>query len=115
MNIALQLLEEIASHGGKAVAHGDKLQLSAPHPLPRPLLDTLRAHKPEIMAALRCDSPPPPWTLPVDMAAWPEEARDWYEERAGILEYDAALPRKLAEQRAEAMTREHFERGQLWS
>lgn len=53
----------------------------------------LRLHKPEIIALLKADSEP--------VAVW--DAADWqayYHERAGVAEYDGALPRAQAETQA---------------
>ncbi len=36
---------------------------------------------------------------------WPEEARDYYEERAAIVEADTGRPREEAERNAEYLTR----------
>lgn len=41
---------------------------------------------------------PPP--TPRQLAALHPADREWYEERAAILEYDGGLPRRLAEQHA---------------
>ena len=73
-------------------------------------MEALRAHKPDILALLT-ETEYLSRILPADMAAWPDEAWDWYEERAGIQQYDAGLPRNLAEQKAEAITREAFKEG----
>ncbi len=43
--------------------------------------------------------------LPPDRAAWPEEDREAFEERAGICEYDGGLPRDAAEREAERCIR----------
>jgi hypothetical protein len=43
--------------------------------------------------------------LPGDVAAWPEDAREHFEERAAIMEYDGGLTRAEAERRAEAEVR----------
>lgn len=43
--------------------------------------------------------------LPANRADWPEAAREDYEERAAILEYDAGFTRDQAEASAEAMVR----------
>ncbi len=43
--------------------------------------------------------------LPPDLAVWDEDPRYDYEERAGILEYDAGLARDVAEVEAEHMVR----------
>ena len=43
--------------------------------------------------------------LPADRAAWPSEAREGFEERAGIMEFDGDLPREIAEREAERCVR----------
>jgi hypothetical protein len=48
-------------------------------------------------------------TLPPTRDAWPDEAKEAFEERAAILEFDAGLPRPLANRRAEAMVRKTYE------
>lgn len=55
------------------------------------LLPILKAHKPELLVALRAE----------DAA---EDLREHFEERAGILEYDAGLPRAQAELEAARIT-----------
>lgn len=44
-------------------------------------------------------------TLPDNISAWPSYWRECYEERAGIMEFQANLPRREAERRAEAEVR----------
>lgn len=39
--------------------------------------------------------------LPPNRAAWPKKWRELFEERAGIIEYQAMLPRNIAEHYAE--------------
>jgi len=43
--------------------------------------------------------------LPGDIAEWPADAREHFEERAAIMEYDGGLPRVEAERLAEAEVR----------
>ena len=43
--------------------------------------------------------------LPADVADWPDERRDAYEERCGIMEFDGLIPREEAERLAEAEAR----------
>ena len=43
--------------------------------------------------------------LPADTADWPDERRDAYEERCGIMEFDGLIPREEAERLAEAEAR----------
>lgn len=40
------------------------------------------------------------------VAQWPEDLRDLWEERSAILEYDAGLPRPIAERRAYQIVRD---------
>lgn len=49
--------------------------------------------------------------LPADRAEWPAAARDYFEERAAILQYDnyPELPRAEAEKRADAEARVWWE------
>ena len=48
-------------------------------------------------------------TLPASVRDWPVWARDVYEERAAIMEYDARLPLSVAEAEAERMVRAEAE------
>lgn len=50
---AVELIEQVHIAGGRIQAKGDKLNLSAPEPLPADLMERLRQHKPEIMAYLQ--------------------------------------------------------------
>lgn len=43
--------------------------------------------------------------LPAAFADWPQDARDWFEERAAIREHEGRLPRVEAERLAEDDTR----------
>lgn len=43
--------------------------------------------------------------LPENVDDWPEEVRSAYEERAAILEFDAGLPRAIAERKARILAR----------
>ena len=63
------------------------------------LAETLRQHKPDLLEILRQDE------LPIDIAAWPQDWREEYEERAAIMEYDGNLSRDEAEQWAETIIR----------
>jgi hypothetical protein len=47
-------------------------------------------------------------TLPERVSDWPAEAREWFAERAAILEFDAGLSRSEAERQAETLTRNFF-------
>lgn len=55
-----------------------------------------------------------PPTEATALAAWPkmrQEHREYFEERAGILEHDAGMERSEAEAAALVATRQHFTRG----
>jgi hypothetical protein len=47
-------------------------------------------------------------TLPARVEDWHEDAREAYEERAAILEFDALMPRREAERQAKRMVRARF-------
>lgn len=48
--------------------------------------------------------------LPASVADWPDDAREDYEERAAIIEYDGRRNRADAERMAEKMVREKHKR-----
>jgi hypothetical protein len=50
--------------------------------------------------------------LPSNIAAWPPKWRELYEERAGIIEFQANLKRETAEFRAEQDIRKLAARGE---
>jgi hypothetical protein len=66
----------------------------------RPLIEQLNEHKAEAKDWLRHD-----WDLPVEIAEWPAEWRERYEERAAIIEYDAGKSRAEAEVLADELVR----------
>jgi hypothetical protein len=88
---AAGLIAQILAAGGKVTADGPDLVLTAPRPLPTELLGKLKAHKPDILAALAID----------DQAA---DLREHFEERAAMLQYDAGLPRAEAQLKAAKLT-----------
>lgn len=49
------LIYEVVAVGGEIWANGDHLELSAPRPLPEALVDRIRVHKSEILAALQSE------------------------------------------------------------
>ena len=51
-------------------------------------------------------------TLPDEVADWPEKWGEWYEERAGIMEYDGGMARPDAEPAAEELVRAAHRRQQ---
>ena len=80
------LIQQVQAAGGSIHATGGKLKLSAPHPLPSVLVETLKAHKAEVLAYLGDDLA--------------ENIREHFEERAAIQEHDGGLPKAEAEARA---------------
>lgn len=89
---AAEIVDQVCTSGAKITVAGDYLELTAPRPLPDELLGRVAAHKPEIMKILRRQ----------DTEA--EDLREYFEERAGILEYDGGLPRAKAEREAAKIT-----------
>lgn len=63
MNIALELLGRVEAQGGRAWLDGEMVRLEAPVPLPDDLRVALRAHKAEVVAALRAGGPDDPEVL----------------------------------------------------
>ena len=49
-------------------------------------------------------------TLPAEISDWPEDWRERFEERAGIMQFDAGMSRIKAEWCAERDTRKQFDR-----
>lgn len=87
---AAEILREARMAGIDLGLEGDDLTLQAQAPPPADLLQRLARHKPEIIALLR-----PGWD------GW--SAEDWqvfFDERAGIAEFDGSLTRREAEVRA---------------
>jgi hypothetical protein len=82
---AAEIVDQVCASGAEITVAGDYLELAAPHPLPDGLLSRVAAHKFEIMKILRRQ----------DTEA--EDLREYFEERAGILEYNGGLPRADAE------------------
>jgi hypothetical protein len=69
---------------------GDDLVLQAPAPPPPAMIEVLSLHKADIVLLLRPTKDG--WTI--------EDWQAFYDERAGILEFDGELPRPAAEARA---------------
>jgi hypothetical protein len=71
---------------------GDDLILRAPAPPPAPVIDILSRHKADVMRMLR----PGEWHSPE--GGWSvEEWLVFFDERAGVAEFDGGLPRPQAE------------------
>lgn len=94
MNTARQLMQEVERHGARLVATApDKVKVIG-KALPAPLIARLRAHKPDLFALLQHPEGPA-------AASWTAiDWRDYFEERAAILEFEAGLSRPDAERQA---------------
>jgi hypothetical protein len=86
---AFQALDVARAAGIEVRLAGKQLELSASREPPPDVLDMLRRHKLSIVAIL---DPTQPWD-PVEWLAY-------FDERAGIAEFDGGLPRAEAEERA---------------
>src|SRR5690349_12253985 len=87
---AVEALRAARSLGVCVGVDGDDLVLEAPAAPPDGVLDLLRQHKPSILALLRARDD-----------GW--SAEDWqayFEERAGIAEFDGGMTRPAAEAQA---------------
>ncbi len=128
---AAEIIGQVLAAGGGIAVEGDDLALTAPRPLPADLLDRLKANKPAILAALAHPDLPgvspefaarlspedladlaagdltPETVQAFEEAAIAREAtdlREFFEERAAILEHDAGLPESEAEFEAGRIT-----------
>jgi hypothetical protein len=87
---AVEALEAARAAGIALALDGDDLALSAASSPPAAMLDALSRHKAEIVALLR-----------PGRDGWSgEDLLAFFDERAGIAEFDAGLPRAKAEARA---------------
>ena len=84
---AIDALKAARAAGVELSLDGEDLVLEAFAPPPKPVLDQLSRHKPDIVALLRPG--------PAGLSA--EDALDFVEERAAILEFDRGLSRDEAE------------------
>jgi hypothetical protein len=90
---------------------------SAPLHAPPPLARPLRPHAPPLPPPDAAHPQPPHFgevrspSLPAARAHWPAAARDAWEERAAIMEFDAGLDRAAAEALAEVSVRARFAAG----
>jgi hypothetical protein len=95
------VLVALAEAGAALWAEGDALRFRAP---PGALSADLRAAaggcRSALVALVRSGG-----CLPADVRRWPETWRDAFEERAGILQFEAGRPRELAERDAERLVR----------
>jgi hypothetical protein len=97
------LLLDLVSRGAQLRVRGDDLLIAGATPemlaaakgSKSALIELVRAHGGEV----------PGHGLPVERSEWPADAREHFEERAAIIEYDGGLPRAEAERRADAEVR----------
>jgi hypothetical protein len=89
MTAPIDTLAAVRALGGEVkLANSGRLKVIAPAPLPKWLIEQLRAAKPDLLTVL---SSAEPQTEPRD--SW----TDAEEERAAIVEYDTGAPRAWAE------------------
>jgi hypothetical protein len=84
---AIEALQTARSAGVELALDGDNLALKAASAPPAAVLDALSRHKAEIMVLLR----------PAGDGWSAEDWQHFFEERAGIAEFDGGLPRREAE------------------
>jgi hypothetical protein len=87
---AIEALKAARAAGIELAVDGDDLALSAASAPPTAMLDAISRHKAEIMALLR----------PAHDGGSGEDWLAFFDERAGIAEFDGGLPRGEAEARA---------------
>lgn len=93
MSAARKLLDDLAVIGATVEPAGDRLILRAgPTAIPADLISRVRQTKAEILATLAA--------LPAGRGWNAQEWRAFYDERAGILEFDGGMPRPAAEAQA---------------
>jgi hypothetical protein len=86
MTSAQHLIAEVRALGGILSVAGERLRIVSDDPVPDELLTRLRAAKSEVIDVIR------------RRMRWaPQDWRDYFDERAAILEHEAALPRAEAE------------------
>ena len=98
---AADLLMEFVEAGVVLWLDGEQIRYRAP----AGVLDQRRRaavseHRPVLVDLLRSGV-----ILPPDVNAWPMDAREDLEERAGILEFEGGLPRTAADREAERLVR----------
>jgi len=87
------LLQHLESQGFSFTLGEEGRLLVAPKAAITPqLADLIRTHKPALIAALRAPT--------AGISPDPDDVREFYEERAAIMEHDANLPRPEAEAHA---------------
>lgn len=101
---AAQVLRLAQANGVRFSIDGSDLILDADQEPPTTVLDSIRRHKAEIVALLTTAG-----TSASAEAAWdPEDWQAFFDERAGVLEFDAGLPHHEAEAQAFKETVQHW-------
>ena len=95
---ASELLAELHALGVELKADGETVRFRPRQKVTPELLARIKADKPALLALLA--TRPTAARLLEVATGWRVEWREAWEERAGILEFDANLPRTVAEDRA---------------
>jgi hypothetical protein len=100
----LLLLLELVSLGARLRVRGEQLLITSARP---ELVERARRSKSALVALVSQYGGDVPWAdgLPGDRNAWTADAREDFEERAAIMEFDGGLDRAEAERLAEASVR----------
>ena len=96
---ALSLFQTATALGVKFATRGSRLWIKVSRPLPADLMEQLRQHKQDLIALLEAGH--------LDHGAQ-EDIREWYEERAAILEHCGKLEREAAERVAGELTKQRY-------
>jgi len=106
---AADLLLELVEAGAVLWLDGEQIRFRAPAgTLDQRRRGLVAEHRPELVELLRSGV-----VLPPDVTAWPPDAREDFEERSAIQEFDGGLDRATAEREAEHRVRLRFARAAL--
>ena len=97
------ILDRLTSLGLSLSADGEKLVVKPKSALTDDIRALIREHKPELMAAL---------SAPITAKEIEQSVSEFFEERAGIAEFDGGLSREEAEAQAKVETERH--RRECW-
>ena len=86
------MIQQLERHGLTLTLDGDRLRVAPRNAITPPLAELIRSHKPALIADLQARQAQPCPDL--------EDVREFYEERAAIIEYDGGLSRPEAEAEA---------------
>ena len=109
MTAAADLLLDLVEAGAVLWLDGEQIRFRAPAgALDQRRRGLVAEHRPAIVELLRSGA-----LLPLEVTAWPADAREDLEERAAIQEFDGGLDRVTAEREAEHRVRLRFARAAL--